>query len=574
MVFPFLNVDCDVPDHQPYQNHRIQMELFFSLFGKKFKGIFALIGLIGLFNSSVTSGFMILVTKAVSNHRFLDSKQAAIMFIILFVTCVLFNRLFYNQMIKLSSQIICNVELELLDRLRKASFTSFSSIDKEEIYSAINKLGVLGDAPTRFVNIFNAFLTLIGCVIYLSYTSITYGFVLIIMVGFLIGTFVTRSKMRKANYEVLRKIEIQYYKYLSDLLDGFKDIKMSSVKNETLYKGYIGDNRNQAKLIDIKLKQNSSNSTLLANYTWYLALGVVLFILPLFNGRADLNVSTFILVLIYSITPVAHLTNFFSFNASLTSAAKVLIQIYEKLNEADKYTDGGDKHRFDPLSKISFNNAMFHYEKGSNDFKLGPINVELHKGEITFVTGGNGSGKSTFLNILAGLQELSSGTMCYDNISISADLFQDYRNKISAVFIEAYLMNQDYEAFELNSKNRQFTRYLELFKMPANNPIDHLFEQKHALSKGQQKRLSLILALLMNREILLLDEWAAEQDPEFRKYFYETVLPILREEGRTIVAITHDDQYLSLADRVLKFRDGQILSDIKNNNPLAETIAN
>jgi ABC-type siderophore export system fused ATPase/permease subunit len=79
------------------------------------------------------------------------------------------------------------------------------------------------------------------------------------------------------------------------------------------------------------------------------------------------------------------------------------------------------------------------------------------------------------------------------------------------------------------------------------------------LSKGQQKRLALILALLEKKEIIVMDEWAAEQDPQFRKYFYRNILPALKADGKTLILISHDDQYFDCADRVLKFEYGKIV---------------
>ncbi|MCG8463435.1 MAG: ATP-binding cassette domain-containing protein, partial [Xanthomonadales bacterium] len=77
----------------------------------------------------------------------------------------------------------------------------------------------------------------------------------------------------------------------------------------------------------------------------------------------------------------------------------------------------------------------------------------------------------------------------------------------------------------------------------------------HQWSQGQRKRLALIAALAEDRDLLLLDEWAAEQDPMFRRYFYETLIPQWRASGKTVIAVTHDDQYFHCADRVLTLND-------------------
>lgn len=67
-----------------------------------------------------------------------------------------------------------------------------------------------------------------------------------------------------------------------------------------------------------------------------------------------------------------------------------------------------------------------------------------------------------------------------------------------------------------------------------------------------------MLSLLERRDFLLLDEWAAEQDPQFRHFFYRTLLPALRAEGKGILAMTHDEHYFDVADRVLRLEGGHL----------------
>jgi len=83
-----------------------------------------------------------------------------------------------------------------------------------------------------------------------------------------------------------------------------------------------------------------------------------------------------------------------------------------------------------------------------------------------------------------------------------------------------------------------------------------------ALSTGQRKRLALLVTLLEDRPIIVLDEWAAEQDPEFRQFFYEELLAELKSRNKTIIAISHDDKYFRCADRVIRLEFGRIVSDM------------
>src|SRR5690606_27967207 len=78
------------------------------------------------------------------------------------------------------------------------------------------------------------------------------------------------------------------------------------------------------------------------------------------------------------------------------------------------------------------------------------------------------------------------------------------------------------------------------------------------LSQGQRKRLALLVAYLEDRPFYVFDEWAADQDPVFKKIFYTEILPSLKAKGKTVIAITHDDGYFHVADRCFKFEDGKL----------------
>jgi putative ATP-binding cassette transporter len=88
-----------------------------------------------------------------------------------------------------------------------------------------------------------------------------------------------------------------------------------------------------------------------------------------------------------------------------------------------------------------------------------------------------------------------------------------------------------------------------------------------ALSTGQKKRIALLAALLKERPILVLDELAADQDPQFRRHFYEELLPALKAQGLTLVCVTHDDHYFHVADRVLAMREGRLTTRAHDGQP-------
>jgi putative pyoverdin transport system ATP-binding/permease protein len=221
------------------------------------------------------------------------------------------------------------------------------------------------------------------------------------------------------------------------------------------------------------------------------------------------------------------------------------------------------------FQRIEMRDVVFSYVERSTEkvFTVGPVDFSLRSGELVFITGGNGSGKSTFCKILASLYKPDTGEITFDGVLVTDNTREAYRQLIAAVFVDYHLFHRLYgvpnpDALEVDRLLAQF-RLLEKTRLVQGefNTVD--------LSTGQRKRLALIVSLLEKRPILLLDEWAADQDPEFRRKFYFDLLPALHRAGVTVVVVSHDDRYLDemeLPARRLRMDEGRFVgqSSVEN----------
>jgi len=222
----------------------------------------------------------------------------------------------------------------------------------------------------------------------------------------------------------------------------------------------------------------------------------------------------------------------------------------------------------DPLSEaeppLSFNTLRcnglsfsYHDERVQPSFSLEPLDFELNRGETVFISGGNGSGKSTFLKVLAGLYPPASGSIAVNGVPIGRDNRQSYRNLFSPIFSDFHLFDRIYGVKEVDYD--RLRSLLDLTDLSHKTSIVDRQITTVDLSSGQRKRLALVLSLLEDKPILLLDEWAGEQDPQFRRKFYREILPWLKQQEKTVVAVTHDDDHYDVADRVLKMQFGNFV---------------
>jgi putative pyoverdin transport system ATP-binding/permease protein len=199
----------------------------------------------------------------------------------------------------------------------------------------------------------------------------------------------------------------------------------------------------------------------------------------------------------------------------------------------------------------------YHSEKEDSNFILGPISLILHPGELVFLVGGNGSGKSTLAKIITGLYFPEAGEIRLNGKLIGNRNRDDYRQMFSAVFADFCLFDTllGLNAPNLDTRARE---YLTQFHLNHKVKIENGNLSTTSVSQGQRKRLALLTAYLEDRPIYLFDEWASDQDPQFKAVFYTELLPELKARGKTVLVITHDDKYFHLADRILKLEDGRL----------------
>jgi putative ATP-binding cassette transporter len=216
------------------------------------------------------------------------------------------------------------------------------------------------------------------------------------------------------------------------------------------------------------------------------------------------------------------------------------------------------------VSGIELRGLTFAYQAEHDDrrFRIGPLDLTFAPGELTFITGGNGSGKSSFARLLTGLYEPEAGLVLLNGQRVIAETRDHYRQHFSAVFADAFLFDELFGLLSPNLQERVAT-YLDELQLTTKVTVRDGRFSTTKLSQGQRKRLALLTALIEDRPICLFDEWASDQEPAFKEIFYRRILPELKARGKTVLVITHDTQYSDVADRLLRFDDGLVVEDVR-----------
>jgi putative pyoverdin transport system ATP-binding/permease protein len=440
--------------------------------------------------------------------------------------------------------IIHKVRVRLMDQVRHSELLPLDAIGRAEIVAAITKeTGTLTQATNMLAFAGQGVVLVFFVAIYIAYLSLL-AFALSVAIVCLAGLiFHMKSHQVAAGTREAADWDNRLYDRLMDLLDGFKEVRLNRSRSDDLFDDIVEVSRTAAN-IKIRTQSESYKQLVFSQSSMYLLLATVVFVVPVFSdtkGSSILQVTTALMFIVGVCMGIVQ-------TIPLLQAANVAADNIERLElrlraiaAAAQPALPEPRKRFE---KIEVRNVVFSYVDAASEaiFKVGPINFTLRSGELVFITGGNGSGKSTFLKLLSGLYEPDSGEIMLDGVRVDDSNRDVYRSLIAAIFVDYHLFRRLYGMAEPDAA--QVDRLLRQMRLADKTRLANREFSTLDLSGGQRKRLALIVSLLEKRPILLLDEWTADQDPDFRRKFYDELLPELQQAGGTVVVITHDERYL------------------------------
>ncbi|MEN4927828.1 multidrug ABC transporter permease/ATP-binding protein [Erwinia billingiae] len=428
----------------------------------------------------------------------------------------------------------------------------------EQIGSAQLLAGLTSDvraitiAFVRLPELIQGIILTIGSAAYLAWLSPQMLFVTAVWVAItIIGGWLLVSKVYR-HMAKLRDIEDNLYTDFQTIIEGRKELALNRQRAQLIYETvYQEDARNYRHHI-VRADTFHLSAVNWSNIMMLGAIGLVFFMANSLGWANTAVAATYSLTLLFLRTPLL----------SAVGALPTLLTAqvaFDKLNTFQLTVYHPDfivPQAASNWKTLELRNLVFHY--GEQGFEVGPINMTLKRGELVFLIGGNGSGKSTLAMLLTGLYRPVSGQILLDGEEIDGANREKYRSLFSAVFTDVHLFDRLIDNQGQAADPAKVQAWLARLQMQDKVKLEGNKVLNLKLSKGQSKRLALLLATAEQRDILLLDEWAADQDPHFRRIFYRELLPWLQEMGKTVFAISHDDHYFLHADRLLEMREGKL----------------
>jgi putative ATP-binding cassette transporter len=532
------------------------------------RGIFFLAIIAGIISGAANTGLLALITLSLNNH---NNSGFALgwSFIALCLIAPLTRIASELVLVYLGQQSVLDLRMQLSRRILAIPLRQQEEIGPHRLTVALtDDVNSITNAiifiPILCINI----AVVVGCLVYLGLLSWT---VLLAVLGsIVVGIISYQLPVVKAMryFRLAREEEDKLFGHFRALVEGFKELKIHRARR----RAFLSE-----ELQSTATSFRQHNVTGMAIYTiassWgqllvFIVIGLLLFVLPNVGSISALALTGYTLTILYMMTPLQvimnTLPNIGRANVALNKVEQLGLTLAEHPDGAsadDAMLPEVPQSSIESLELAGVTHT-YYVEGEESNFTLGPLDLSFQGGEVIFLIGGNGSGKTSLAKLLLGLYTPETGEIRLNGLPVTDENREDYRQNFSAVFADFFLFENllGLQSPALETKTRELLARLQL---------DHKVQVKEnalstiKLSQGQRKRLALLTAYLEDRPIYLFDEWAADQDPGFKEMFYMQLLPELKAKGKTVFVISHDDHYYFTADRLIKLDYGQVESDLR-----------
>jgi putative ATP-binding cassette transporter len=357
---------------------------------------------------------------------------------------------------------------------------------------------------------------------------------------------------------------LRFLDLLTGLLKGVKELKLSRKRQREVLADYDKAS-NTERHVAVEINRFFEDTYLFLNVSLYSLLAALIFCVPLYMHIKDALLAQLVVVILFLWGSIQEGLSAYPGYVRAGQALESISTLRKRLVAASAGVQSVLKNinRSQP-PRIEARDLEYEYPTADNNksFRVGPFSLSIEPGELLFIVGGNGSGKSTILKVLIGLYRPSRGQLLVDGHQVWNAHVAAYREQISSIFTDFHLFARLYGV--LGADPVVVTALLKKLGIDHKTAFVKGRFTERRLSTGQRKRLAMVVTLLEDRPIVVLDEWAADQDPGFRQWFYEVLLPEQKRRGKTVIAISHDDRYFHCADRVVTLDYGTVRSIVDN----------
>jgi len=511
----------------------------------------------GLSRGALLWAFNQAATKA-SGHNSLDLRlvEAFAVALAIYLASAYYSAISRDLLVR---DLLHRLRLRICGKLIHAPLRLVEDQDPGKIFTLIgHESERLADVAKDFIVTFQAAIVLVVALVYLTWLSpVSLAFATITIVGGA-ATYYWHESKAKARYRQAREKEVEYFDTMYDLLHGFRDLKLDRAQQSEIM-GHLTTVSQEFRALSAASARLYHINELVSQAFTFGLIAVIVFLLPLMTPGSAGSTYQLLATVLYLLSPVEQMISSVPAFSQGAVALGNITRLERAVGAEGVRETGLSSVSAVPFERIDLEKVCFEFRSAiaNESFELGPIDLSLRRGEILLVCGGNGAGKTTLLKLLAGLYQPSSGKLLLDGRPIEGLRILGYRELFAVIFGDPYLMQRLYGIGDLDAT--MVKALLTELELDRKTTLQNGRFSSTRLSAGQRKRLAYAVSRLRDRQIYIFDEFAADQDPQFRAFFYTVLLPRLKSEGKTVIAVTHDERWFGSADRLVKLEYGKIV---------------
>ncbi|BBU32390.1 ABC transporter ATP-binding protein (plasmid) [Burkholderia sp. THE68] len=523
------------------------------------------IGIVAGFAGAICSAEIARLISGVAGGH-IPTRGLAIAFFGVCAAQLLFRTSSQILIMDFGQQVICSLRIELCRKILQTPYKKLEALGKPRLLAILTTdVGTFAQAAQMLPVTFGHLVLIAVCLGYMAWLSwqAFACFFLFLITAAVIYHCVERWPLREMQ-AVRDQLDV-IFRHFRSLLEGTRELQLNTSRAAYFTDHVVHPTAHNFRRSFTRAMLIYSLVANAGGMLFYVAIGLILLVMPHWFPQSPGVLVTLTLLLLFLIQPVSEVMTTLPILRQASIALTRIRVLDAELTQATN--DDAHVTKDDPFADtvegaplLRFAGVSHRYPGLTEDrpFTLGPIDLSVKQGEVIYLIGGNGSGKTTLAMLLLGLYEPEQGHVELNGIEVDKHNLTQYRQRFSAVFADFHLFDEIL-CHDQAQIAKQATHYLRTLELDHKVSLRGNRFSTTSLSSGQRKRMALIASYLEDRPIYLFDEWAADQDPVFRRVFYTELIPDLKRRGKTVIVISHDDAYFECADRLVQVAQGRLV---------------
>ena len=522
---------------------------------------FFLAAISSFLSGASSAGIIAVINYAIANLQNLP-PWLIWLFISLCLTLWIFQFISWVLINRLAQGVIYDLRLEMTQRILNCPLQHLENLGVPKLLATLtDDITTISTASIQLSLIIVNIAVAVGIFVYLCWLSPLLFFIVFacILAGYYL--YISLQKRGIKDLKMARQIQDILFGHFRTITEGAKELKLHRQRRTAFLKEELQTSATNYKHYRTNSITAFAFAGSLGTVLFFIPVGLVLFVFPQLDTVSTAIIASYALAILYLVNPISEiatsLPQIAQANVALSKIESLGISLSEQVTEPNFPTGSDFESNWTSLELVNVTHA-YRGDKEEHQFTLDNINLKFQPGELLFIIGGNGSGKSTLIKLITGLYVPDRGKVLFNNRPVTDDNREWYRQQFSVVFYDFYLFDR-LLGIEANRES-EIQNYLTQLELEHKVTVKDGVLSTTSLSQGQRKRLALLTAYLEDRPIYVFDEWASDQDPVFKKIFYQKLLPELKQRGKTVIVVSHDDRYFSECDRLIKLDYGRIVA--------------